>query len=120
MAVAVEPVIAFEPESAASDVAPGEPVTVTVADGRLTEVTLTDARRDKVVPGEIAADGLSWTSSVPTKVAKHYRIHAAAEDATGTVTTEVAPSHGCMVSATTTSVGAASPRPEPSGAGPPV
>lgn len=85
---AVEPVIAFEPESAASDVAPGEPVRVTVTDGRLTEVTLTDARRDRVVPGEIAADGLSWTSSVPTKVAKHYRIHAAAEDATGTVTTE--------------------------------
>jgi lipoprotein-anchoring transpeptidase ErfK/SrfK len=78
--------IDFQPASNTSDVAPGDPVTVSVTDGTLTSVTLTNARNDKVLDGEMSADGLTWTSKAPLKVAKSYRVQASAEDAKGRVT----------------------------------
>lgn len=83
---AAEAVIDLQPESNTADVAPGDPVTVTVTDGRLTSVTLTNARNDKPIEGEMAADGLTWTSTTPLKVSRHYRVQATAEDSKGRVT----------------------------------
>jgi lipoprotein-anchoring transpeptidase ErfK/SrfK len=79
-----EATIELDPASATTDVHPGEPVTVTAANGTLTAVTLTDDK-GKVVPGAIAADGLTWTSTGKLKVARHYRIAATAADADGRV-----------------------------------
>ena len=76
--------IELAPASATTDVHPGEPVTVTAAQGTLTAVSLTDDK-GKVVRGAIAADGLTWTSTDKLKVARHYRIAASAADAEGRV-----------------------------------
>ncbi|WP_228973595.1 Ig-like domain-containing protein [Streptomyces sp. DH12] len=40
---------------------PGEPVRVTLADGRLTQVTVTDSK-GATLEGRVSADGRSWTS----------------------------------------------------------
>jgi lipoprotein-anchoring transpeptidase ErfK/SrfK len=77
--------LAFTPESASTDVAPGEPVTVTATDGTITEVVLTDDK-GRTVEGETSADQLTWTSSDPLKVSRHYRLTASAVDADGRVT----------------------------------
>ena len=87
---APQAVIAVEPASASTDVAPGEPVTVTVTDGTLTAVTLADARSERVLDGAMGADGRTWTSAAPLKVAKHYRLSATAEDAQGRVSERTA------------------------------
>jgi len=75
-------VIAFAPESASTDVDPTEPVSVTVTDGRLTDVTVTNAK-GRSLAGGLASDGSSWTSTAPLKLAGHYRVLAVAEDAEG-------------------------------------
>jgi lipoprotein-anchoring transpeptidase ErfK/SrfK len=77
--------LAFTPESASTDVAPGEPVTVTATDGTITEVVLTDDK-GRTIEGETSADQLTWTSSDPLKVSRHYRLTASAVDADGRVT----------------------------------
>ena len=87
---APQAVIDVQPESASTDVAPGEPVTVTVTDGTLSEVTFADARSDRVLDGTMGADGRSWTSAAPLKVAKHYRLRATAADAAGRVSERAA------------------------------
>jgi len=74
--------IEFEPASATTDVAPGQPVTVTVTAGTLQAVTLVDDK-GRTVTGEIAADGATWTSSSPLRVSRHYRVEASAVDAEG-------------------------------------
>lgn len=74
--------IAFTPESASLDVDPTQPVSVTVTDGRLTEVTVTNAK-GRSLAGGLASDGSSWTSTAPLKLAGHYRLVASAEDAEG-------------------------------------
>ncbi|MBA2768448.1 MAG: L,D-transpeptidase [Sporichthyaceae bacterium] len=74
--------IAFTPESASLDVDPTQPVTVTVTDGRLTDVTVTNAK-GRSLAGGLASDGSSWTSTAPLKLAGHYRVLAVAEDAEG-------------------------------------
>jgi lipoprotein-anchoring transpeptidase ErfK/SrfK len=76
--------IAFEPASSSVDVPPGQSATVTATDGKLTAVTLTD-EKGRTVEGELAADGLTW-SSRPLKVAHHYRLHATAVDDRGRTT----------------------------------
>ena len=85
-AAAPEPKVSidFQPASASTDVPPGQPVTVTATDGKLTAVTLTDDK-DRAVAGEIAPDGLTWTSTDELKIARHYRLHATAVDAKGLV-----------------------------------
>ncbi|WP_436492704.1 L,D-transpeptidase [Actinokineospora sp. HUAS TT18] len=52
--------ITASPEDKAKDVAPGGPIAVTVADGAIEQVTLTNAEGKKV-KGELAADKKSWT-----------------------------------------------------------
>jgi len=78
----VRTTIEIDPPSASTDVAPGRPVTVTVTDGELTSVTVTDDK-GRAMAGEIAAGGDTWTSESNLKVSRHYRVQATAEDATG-------------------------------------
>jgi lipoprotein-anchoring transpeptidase ErfK/SrfK len=70
------------PASASVDVPVDQPVTVTASEGKLTSVTLTDEKA-RVVTGEMSADGLTWTSTDPLRVADHYRLVAAAVDTKG-------------------------------------
>ena len=74
------------PASASVDVPVDQPVTVTATAGKLTAVTLTD-QKDRTVAGAMSADGASWTSTDPLRIADHYRLVAAAVDTDG-VTTE--------------------------------
>jgi lipoprotein-anchoring transpeptidase ErfK/SrfK len=77
--------IAFTPASNTSDVAPGEPVTVTAANGKLTGVTVTDDK-GKPLAGQTSADGLTWTSDQGVKISRKYRLQATAVDSDGRVT----------------------------------
>lgn len=70
------------PASASVDVPVDQPVTVTAAAGKLTEVTLTD-QKDRTVAGAMSADGASWTSTDPLRIADHYRLVASAVDSDG-------------------------------------
>lgn len=74
--------IEFLPASSSTDVPVDGPVTVRVAGGTLTSVTLVDAR-GRQVPGSMSADRAEWTSRDPLKVAQHYRLAAAAVDKDG-------------------------------------
>jgi lipoprotein-anchoring transpeptidase ErfK/SrfK len=70
------------PASASVDVPIDPPVTVTAAAGKLTAVTLTD-QKDRTVAGAMSADGASWTSTDPLRIADHYRLVASAVDSDG-------------------------------------
>ncbi len=81
VAAASRAAIELTPASASSDVHVDTPVTVTVADGTLTSVALTDAK-GRAVPGEMSPDKQTWTAD-GLKVAQHYRLLAAAVDSEG-------------------------------------
>ncbi|ATY09214.1 L,D-transpeptidase [Amycolatopsis sp. AA4] len=68
------------PAVGAKDVGVREPVVVKVTEGKLTEVKLTNEGGDEI-KGELAPDGLSWTSSEPLGYGKTYNYAA---KATGT------------------------------------
>ncbi|MFD3332702.1 Ig-like domain-containing protein [Streptomyces sp. NPDC058700] len=74
--------ITIAPKSGTQNVSINNDAKVTVADGKLTEVTMTSAE-GTAVKGEIAADGLSWKPSEQLERATVYRITATAEDADG-------------------------------------
>ncbi|QTR06091.1 L,D-transpeptidase family protein [Saccharothrix algeriensis] len=57
----------------AVDVPPGQPVVVTAADGKLTQVSLTNAE-GKVVAGAVTPDGTQWTNSEPLGYGKTYTL----------------------------------------------
>ncbi|MER6796068.1 Ig-like domain-containing protein, partial [Amycolatopsis mediterranei] len=65
-------VLTVTPAKDAKDVAPGEPVSVTVADGKAGDVKLTGAD-GKVVAGKARADGSGWDSAEPLGYGKTYR-----------------------------------------------
>jgi hypothetical protein len=82
------------PSPALEAINPTTPVTVTVAQGALRGVVLTDTKSGKSVPGVLGADGLFWRTSVPLAYADTYRLAATASGAdrqsatsTATVTT---------------------------------
>ncbi|WP_189782921.1 L,D-transpeptidase [Streptomyces capitiformicae] len=56
---------------------------VKVSDGKLTEVTMTATESGTDVPGEIAADGLSWKPKEQLERGTKYRISATAKNAEG-------------------------------------
>jgi lipoprotein-anchoring transpeptidase ErfK/SrfK len=83
-------VLTVSPAKDAKDVAPGEPVTVTVADGKVGDVKLTGAD-GKVVAGKPRADGSGWESAEPLGYNKSYQLTATATGADGKpVTTQSA------------------------------
>jgi lipoprotein-anchoring transpeptidase ErfK/SrfK len=63
--------ISAVPAVNAKEVPVTEPIKITVADGTLTEVAVTNPE-GKQVPGQLAPDKLSWTSSEPLGYAKTY------------------------------------------------
>ncbi|MEV5717059.1 Ig-like domain-containing protein [Amycolatopsis mediterranei] len=75
-------VLTVTPAKDAKDVAPGEPVSVTVADGKVGDVKLTGAD-GKVVAGKARADGSGWDSAEPLGYGKTYRLSATATGSDG-------------------------------------
>lgn len=72
-------VVRTAPTDGATGVRPDDPATVSVHDGRLSKVTL--ARPDGThIPGEIARDGRSWTSTGPLPVAETLTLTARARN----------------------------------------
>ncbi|WP_433545990.1 L,D-transpeptidase [Streptomyces sp. CA-294286] len=72
--------IEITPKAGATNVGINNDTKVTVADGKLTEVTLTDAA-GKPVKGTIAADGTSWRPDTRLQRATVYKLSVTAEDA---------------------------------------
>ncbi|WP_423247121.1 Ig-like domain-containing protein [Streptomyces pratisoli] len=64
----------------------GEPVRVTLAAGKLQQVTVTDSKGGKL-DGKVAADGRSWTSSRKAAPGTAYAVEAR-DDAGGTATAQ--------------------------------
>ncbi|MFE3074193.1 Ig-like domain-containing protein [Streptomyces sp. NPDC059247] len=74
--------ITISPKNGVQNASINNDAKVTVAEGKLTEVTMTSAEGE-AVKGEIAADGLSWKPSGQLERATVYKIAATATDATG-------------------------------------
>jgi lipoprotein-anchoring transpeptidase ErfK/SrfK len=74
--------LALTPADAADDFAPGKPVTVSVADGEIAEVSLIGAE-ETVVKGEAEEDGSGWTTSEKLGYDKTYTLKAEAVGADG-------------------------------------
>jgi lipoprotein-anchoring transpeptidase ErfK/SrfK len=81
--------LAIQPADAAVDVAPGEPVTVTATDGKLTEVVLTNPEGNPVA-GQLAPDGASWRSTEPLGYGKTYQAKATGRGTDGNTATATA------------------------------
>ncbi|NAZ81965.1 L,D-transpeptidase family protein [Kineococcus sp. R8] len=77
--------ITVAPADAAGDVRLDAPVTVTVTDGTLRDVTVT-APDGAALPGGLDATGTTWTSTGPLAAATRYAVHAVAAGAAGQVT----------------------------------
>lgn len=75
-------VLTLSPAKDAKDVAPGEPVSVAVADGKVGEVKLAGAD-GKVVAGKPRADGAGWDSAEPLGYGKTYKLTATATGTDG-------------------------------------
>jgi hypothetical protein len=75
-------VLTVDPKDGSQDVAPSGGVKVSVADGKLTQVTVADKDGNQV-QGSIAADGSSWTPSGPLAVGMLYKVNAQAVDGAG-------------------------------------
>ena len=74
--------IAFAPADGAKDVAPTEPVKITVKGGELVEATVSNPDGAPVT-GQLAPDKLSWTSGEVLGYAKTYNYAATAKNAEG-------------------------------------
>ncbi|MFT7868778.1 MULTISPECIES: Ig-like domain-containing protein [Amycolatopsis] len=75
-------VLTLTPAKDAKNVAPGEPVSVSVADGKVGEVSLTGAD-GKAVAGKPRADGSGWDSAEPLGYNKTYKLTATATGSDG-------------------------------------
>jgi lipoprotein-anchoring transpeptidase ErfK/SrfK len=65
-----------------ADVSPGLPVIATAADGKLTEVTLTNPE-GKVVEGKLNPEATQWTNTEPLGYSKTYKLNATGVGADG-------------------------------------
>jgi lipoprotein-anchoring transpeptidase ErfK/SrfK len=68
--------------AAGAVISPIQPITVSVADGKLTSVRLVNPEGKSVV-GKLAADGRSWKNTEDLGYSKTYRLAAVAENADG-------------------------------------
>lgn len=71
----------------AADVSPGLPVIATAADGKLTDVKLTNPE-GKVVEGKMNPESTQWTNTEPLGYAKTYKLVATATGADGKTETK--------------------------------
>ncbi|MEZ0490749.1 Ig-like domain-containing protein [Kineococcus sp. TBRC 1896] len=79
---ATPPSFTVTPADAAVDVRPDAPVTVSVAHGTLTDVTVTGPDGAPLA-GALDAAGTTWTSQGPLAVGSAYAVHAVAQGAPG-------------------------------------
>ncbi len=79
--------VAFAPADGAKDVAPTEPVKISVKDGEIVEVAVTNPE-GKPIAGELAPDKLSWTSGEVLGYAKTYTYTVKAKNSAGKETTK--------------------------------
>lgn len=77
--------VQFDVPDGATGVSVTDPVTLSVDQGTLTDVTMTNPQGEPV-GGELAPDGLSWTSSEPLGYASTYTVTAQARGESGPVT----------------------------------
>ncbi|WP_307853012.1 Ig-like domain-containing protein [Kitasatospora sp. RG8] len=77
-------VLTVDPKDGAQDVAPTNGLNVSVANGKLTTVEVTD-KEGKPVAGAISADGTGWKPSGALAVGMAYKVSAQAQDAEGLV-----------------------------------
>jgi lipoprotein-anchoring transpeptidase ErfK/SrfK len=75
-------VLTLTPAPGATGVAPGEPVSVLVAEGKVGDVRLTGAD-GKVVAGKARPDGSGWDSAEPLGYRKTYKLTATATGSDG-------------------------------------
>ncbi len=81
--VATQPqTVATSPPTGATEVSPADPVTVTVDNGKLTQVGLTNTE-GKSVAGALSEDGHSWTATEPLGYGKSYTYVGTATGADG-------------------------------------
>lgn len=78
----LRPQITSSVKSGAVNVAPGEPVRVSVAGGTLTRVVMTNPD-GKQVQGALSPDGRSWSNSEPLGYNKQYKLRAEANGVGG-------------------------------------
>ncbi|MGW6059381.1 Ig-like domain-containing protein [Streptomyces sp. NPDC055189] len=76
--------IAFNGPVGTQKADPDKPLEVTARgeDGRITDVTATDAQ-GRYLAGELAADGARWHSTAPLAAGAHYTVRVSAEDEEG-------------------------------------
>ncbi|WP_086698878.1 L,D-transpeptidase, partial [Streptomyces tricolor] len=74
--------VSIAPKSGATGVDTSGALKVSVAEGKLTEVTVKDEKGTKV-EGAITGGGSSWTPSTHLAAATKYTVHAVAEDSEG-------------------------------------
>ncbi|WP_030265518.1 L,D-transpeptidase [Streptomyces violens] len=72
--------IKIAPKSGTDDAGINSDTKVTVADGKLTDVTMTSVESKEQVAGTLSPDGKSWQPQSPLKRSTKYRITAHAED----------------------------------------
>ncbi|WP_051473285.1 L,D-transpeptidase [Saccharomonospora piscinae] len=75
--------VALEPAEGAGDIAPRDPVSVTVSDGTIAEIALTNPEGEQV-EGELSEDRSSWTIGEPLGYGKTYTWSGSAEGTDGT------------------------------------
>ncbi|MFF2658102.1 Ig-like domain-containing protein [Kitasatospora sp. NPDC058032] len=77
-------VVTVEPKDGSQDVAPDGALKVSVANGKLTTVEVTD-KEGKPVEGALAGDGSGWKPNAALAVGMAYKVNAQATDADGLV-----------------------------------
>ncbi|MEW2400084.1 Ig-like domain-containing protein [Streptomyces sp. NPDC046862] len=84
---ASEAVVTISPKSGADDVKTNGALKVTAAKGKLTEVTVKNAKGD-AIEGKITQNGAGWEPSTHLASDTKYTVHAVAEDKEGRKATE--------------------------------
>lgn len=74
--------VTINPAAGAADISPAQPVTVTVADGTITTIALTNAE-GKPVTGQLSPDKTSWTTTEALGYGKTYTWSGTADGADG-------------------------------------
>ncbi|MER8185766.1 Ig-like domain-containing protein [Kitasatospora sp. NPDC094015] len=78
--------VSIEPANGATDVKPAGPLKVAVANGKLTEVTVT-GKDGTPVPGALTADGTGWAPTAGLAISTAYKVSARATDPAGIAAT---------------------------------
>jgi lipoprotein-anchoring transpeptidase ErfK/SrfK len=81
--------VSFAPADGAKDVAPTEPVKITVTGGKISDVAVTNPEGAPIA-GQVAPDGLSWTSSEVLGYAKTYTYTVKSKNGDGKESTKTA------------------------------